>query len=101
MPKLSIDYTAETDHTWPFLRFRQEGFRGFVLPLSYLSEFISALENQAKLNDIAFYMNYFVHNTASSCKLSVSTSEVPLLHLDGDQRNKLVTHLKTAYADML
>lgn len=98
MAKLEIDYIAETDTSWAFLRFRQEGLKGFVLPMSHLAELLSALENK---EDSYFWMNYGIHHKGSTITLSISTSERPLLQIDKGQCAKLVAHLKREYASEL
>lgn len=100
MAKLEIDYIAETDTDWAFLRFRQEGFPGYTLPLSYLPEFVEALEQES--SDVHYFlMNYGVQHSSSSTKLCVSTSERPLLQLDKGQCAKLIDHLRREYATAL
>lgn len=98
MAKLEIDYIAETDNSWAFLRFRQEGLKGFVLPISYLPEMLLALENTA---DSYFWMNYGVEHQGSTIALSISTSDRPLLQIDKGQCAKLVAHLRQEYASEL
>jgi hypothetical protein len=94
--KLELDFVDDSDTRWAHIIFRQEGMRGFTLPLSWLPEFLHGLESR---NNEAFciYKNYLVHSTRSSCKLFVSTIADPLLHLDEGQRMKLIAHLKEHY----
>lgn len=96
MAKLELDFVDDSDTKWAHIIFRQEGMRGFVLPLSWLSEFLTGLE-ASNNEEFCIYKNYFVHNTRSSCKLFVSSIDEPLLHLDGGQRSKLIAHLKEQY----
>jgi len=101
MSKLEIDFFEDAPDSWAHLKFRQEGMRGFRLPLSYLPEFIDALENPDNPQPFYFLYNYCVHHTRSSCTLSVSTIPTPLLHIDSVQKNKLVVHLRERYASWL
>lgn len=98
--RLEIDYVAETDSSWALLRFRQEGLRGFVLPMAYLPEFVEALEYGGS-DEFYFWMNYGVRHTATSTTLRVSTDDQPLLQIDRRQCAKLVAHLRQTYASEL
>ncbi len=101
MSKLEIDFVDDTADTWAHLIFRQEGMKGFRLPLSYLPEFVAALENTSNPDPFYFLYNYSVRHTRSSCTLSVSTRPTPLLQIDAGQKTKLVAHLKERYAAWL
>jgi hypothetical protein len=101
MLKLEIDFFEDTPSAYAHLSFRQEGMRGYRLLLSYLPEFIFALENTEDSEPFYFLYNYCVQHTRSSCTLSVSTIPTPLLHIDSVQKDKLVVHLKERYASWL
>lgn len=101
MSKLEIDFIDDTQDTWAHLIFRQEGMKGFRLPLSYLPEFVDALEKPRNSEPFYFLYNYSVHHSRSSCTLSVSTRPTPLLQIDAGQKTKLIAHLKERYAAWL
>lgn len=56
MSKLEIDFFEDAPDSWAHLKFRQEGMRGFRLPLSYLPEFIDALENLDNPQPFLFFI---------------------------------------------
>lgn len=101
MKPLFIDFHEDSDTRWAHLRLRQEGMPGFVLNLTWLSEFLEALESANKNEYLYFYNNFCVHHDKTSCKLLISTNTTPLLHLSRDQLKKLVAHLKVQYKNFL
>jgi hypothetical protein len=101
MAKLHIDFFDDSDTRWAHIIFRQEGMRGYFLDLCWLPEFIAGLESPNNSARLCMYENYFVHNTKTSCTLSVSSREDPLLQLDAGQRDKLIAHLKQQYKQWL
>jgi len=72
--------------------------RGFKLYLTWLPEFLEGLESPNDPNGVCIFKNYHVRNTRTSCTLSISSLEDPLLHLDAGQKTKLIQHLKDQYA---
>jgi hypothetical protein len=99
--KLEIDFHDDSDKLWAHIILRQEGMRGFVLPLTWLPEFLEGLESPNNSERFCVFRNYFVHNTKTSCTLSISSREDSLLHLDAGQRTKLISHLKEQYSSYL
>lgn len=99
--KLELDFRAATDSRYEQLIFRQEGLHGFKLPGCWLPEFVKALEMPLDLGKICIYQDYWLENTRNGTTVHKSSIDAPLLSIDVGQRDKLIAHLKSAYAALL
>lgn len=97
MAKLTIDFKPDNLH----LVFRQEGRKGFALPLAWLPEFLEAFEKPSEFEVVYFWTNYGVRRDKKSATLVLSTQETPLLHLDAEQIPKLIASLRERFKDHL
>lgn len=98
---LEIDFREASSTQYEQLHFRQEGLLGFKLPGCWLGDFVKCLEMPHDLGVIFIYQDYSLVNTKQGTIVYKSSITSPILSIDAGQRDKLLVHLKSAYAALL
>ena len=97
MAALEVDFVDEDTKGSSYVFVRQVGSPGFKIPVSWLSEFVEALDSPMNTETMYFWENYGVRKVKTACLIYVSTSATPLLQLSPEQCAKLSALIRTRY----